>query len=158
MVIKIISGGQTGVDRAALDAAISLEIPHGGFVPAGRITEEGPLDQKYKMKELLSSSYPARTKKNVEVSDGTLILSQGRLTGGSAFTEHYADVCGKPCLHIDLSSDDVSVLVQDTKEWLAAHSIITLNVAGPRASTAPDIYECALKFITAVLQEPSHDG
>ncbi len=158
MVVKIISGGQTGVDRAALDAAISLQIPHGGFVPAGRITEEGPLDRKYDMEELSTTSYPARTKKNVAVSDGTLILTRGRLTGGSALTEHYADVCGKPCLHIELNGDDVSKLVQHTKKWLIAHDIATLNVAGPRASTAPGIYEIALKFVTAVLQEPSRDG
>jgi hypothetical protein len=84
---KIISGGQTGADQGALDAAIELDIPHGGWAPKGRKTEAGPLSPKYQLNEMPSASYPARTEHNVVDSDGTLILSHVPLTGGSVFTE-----------------------------------------------------------------------
>ena len=83
---KIISGGQTGADRAALDFAIKYFIPHGGWIPKGRLTEEGRLDDKYKLKEMPTGSYPARTEKNVKDSDGTLIFSRGKPTGGTDYT------------------------------------------------------------------------
>jgi len=86
MLQKIISGGQTGADRAALDFAIGFDIPHGGWIPKGRKTEDGVLPDKYKLKEMPTASYPKRTEKNVLDSDGTLILSHGKLTGGSALT------------------------------------------------------------------------
>ena len=90
MIKKIISGGQTGADRAALDVAIKFIIPHGGWIPKGRITEEGPLPDKYKLQEMSTSSYPVRTEQNVIDSDGTLIISHGELTGGSAYTRKMA--------------------------------------------------------------------
>ena len=98
MIEKIISGGQTGADQAALDVAIKLEIPHGGWIPKGRITEAGILPEKYKLKEMPTDSYPKRTEKNVLDSDGTLILSHGKLTGGSVLTQNLANQHGRPCL------------------------------------------------------------
>ena len=98
MIEKIISGGQTGADQAALDAAIKLGIPHGGWIPKGRMTENGPLPDKYNLIEMPIRSYPERTKKNIRESDGTLILSHGRLTGGSDFTQKMAMRFTKPCL------------------------------------------------------------
>ena len=86
MIKKIISGGQTGADRAALDTAIKIGIPQGGWIPKGRITEEGPLPDKYQLQEMSSDSYPERTEQNVIDSDGTLIISRGPLTGGSLYT------------------------------------------------------------------------
>ncbi len=83
MLKKIISGGQTGADQAALDAAIKLGIPHGGWIPKGRSTENGKLPDKYKLKEMPTKSYPNRTEQNVIDSDGTLIITHGKLTGGS---------------------------------------------------------------------------
>ena len=83
MIEKIISGGQTGADQGALDAAINLGIPHGGWIPKGRITEDGPLPDRYNLIEMPSASYPDRTRKNIRESDGTLILSHSRLTSGS---------------------------------------------------------------------------
>lgn len=95
MVKKIISGGQTGADRAALDVAINLRIPHGGWIPKGRKTENGILSDKYQLKEMSSSSYQERTEKNVLDSDGTLIISRRKLTGGSALTKKLAVKHGK---------------------------------------------------------------
>ncbi len=86
MLTKIISGGQTGADRAALDVAIELDIPHGGWIPKGRKTEDGVLPDKYQLQEMPTTSYPKRTEKNVLDSEGTLILSHGRLSGGSSLT------------------------------------------------------------------------
>jgi hypothetical protein len=90
MIKKIISGGQTGADRAALDVAIKLGIPHGGWVPKGRITEEGPLPDKYQMHEMPTEIYADRTEQNVIDSDGTLIISRGKPTGGSDYTREMA--------------------------------------------------------------------
>jgi hypothetical protein len=104
MIEKIISGGQTGANQAALDAAIKLGIPHGGWVSKGRVTEDGQISDKYDVIEMPTASNPERTKKNIRESDGTLILSHGRLTGGSEYTEKYALKYSKPMLQIDLSS------------------------------------------------------
>ena len=94
MILKIISGGQTGVDRAALDTAIKLDLPHGGWVPRGRKTEDGRLPDHYTVQELASSDYRERTERNVREADGTLIIAPEPLTGGTAFTRQMADLHG----------------------------------------------------------------
>jgi len=140
MIKKIISGGQTGADRAALDAAFELGIAHGGWLPKGRITEEGPLPERYNLHELSSASYPARTEQNVIDSDGTLIVSHGKLTGGSAYTRKMAMKHGKTWFHADLNrlpTFQAAMLIED---WTAKNGIETLNVAGPRASEDRSIY------------------
>ncbi len=86
MIKKIISGGQTGADRAALDVALKLGISHGGWIPKGRKAEDGPLPDKYQLREMPTGSYPKRTEQNVLDSDGTLIIARGKLTGGSDLT------------------------------------------------------------------------
>jgi len=96
VIDKIISGGQTGADRAALDAAIELDIPHGGWIPKGRKTEDGGLPEKYHLKEMPTGSYAARTEQNVIDSDGTLIVSHGKLNGGSALTRRLAKKHKRP--------------------------------------------------------------
>jgi hypothetical protein len=151
MIEKIISGGQTGADQAALDAAIKLGIPHGGWIPKGRLTENGPLSERYNLIEMSTESYPDRTKKNIRESDGTLILSRGRLTGGSEYTEKWSLKYGKPMLHIDLSSVtpfDAAVLIND---WIVDYDIKVMNVAGPRASKDSKIYQSTLDIIESVL-------
>jgi hypothetical protein len=152
VINKIISGGQTGADRAALDTAIELGVRHGGWVPKGRMTEAGRLPQKYLMQETASISYTERTEMNVADSDGTLILSYGKLTGGSAFTLDMAAKHRKPCFHIDLEILDVSKAAEVVINWLDAREIKTLNVAGPRASEDPRIYEGTRKILALVLQ------
>ena len=91
MIERIVSGGQTGADRAALDAAINVGLPHCGWIPKGRLTENGPLPEKYHLKEMPSSSYIKRTKQKVIDSDGTLILSHGKLRGVSLLTQEFAE-------------------------------------------------------------------
>lgn len=140
MIKKIISGGQTGADRAALDVAIKLGIPHGGWIPKGRLTEEGPLPEKYNLKEMSTESYPARTEQNVIDSEGTLIICRGKPTGGSDYTREMALKNEKHLIHIDLnlttSFDAASLIVS----WLKLHRIKVLNVAGPKLSEDPNIY------------------
>ena len=151
MIEKIISGGQTGADQAALDAAIKIGIPHGGWVPKGRITENGPLPDKYKMIEMPTKSYPERTDKNITESDGTLILSHGLLTGGSEYTRKLALKFNKPLLHVNLSKKtrfDTAVLINN---WIVDYDIKTLNVAGPRASKDSKIYQATLDIMQSVL-------
>lgn len=151
MIEKIISGGQTGADQAALDAAITLGIPHGGWIPKGRITENGPLPDKYDLIEMPTVSYPERTKKNIREADGTLILSYGRLTGGSEYTREWALKYSKPMLHIDLftiTPFDATVMIND---WIVEHDIKVMNVAGPRASKDSKIYQSTLDIIESVL-------
>ena len=102
MLKKIISGGQTGADRAALDVAIKFNIEHGGWIPKDRRTEQGPLPMKYQLTEMDTIDYRERTKQNIIDSHGTLILSHGKLTGGSKLTQSFAKVMGRPNCYIDL--------------------------------------------------------
>ncbi len=148
---KIISGGQTGVDRAALDTAIFLGVPYGGWLPRGRMTESGPLPEKYQMQVLETGGYPERTRKNVEESDGTLILSHGKLTGGSALTQRIANRLDIPCLHIDLDYYAIDNGSWHVQRWLADNAIHILNVAGPRESSDPRVYNKAIILMNNVL-------
>ncbi len=148
MLEKIISGGQTGVDRAALDAAIEFGIPCGGWCPKGRRAEDGVIPKRYPLRETGSEDYRERTARNVRDADGTLILAPGVLEGGTAFTRRLAIREGKPCLVIDLSLNTEPKIVH---EWLKTHAIRTLNVAGPRESVQPGIHEQARHFLRALL-------
>lgn len=149
--MKIISGGQTGADQAALDAAISLGLPHGGWLPKGRKTESGPLPDTYKLKELPSTNYRIRTEKNIVESDGTLIISFGPLTGGSALTEAFAIRHHRPCLHLDMEHLNSKQAVEILCRWFKKNKDIQiLNVAGSRASGEPRIYETVFQILTAV--------
>ena len=150
MLKKIISGGQTGADRAALDFAIKMEIPHGGWIPKGRLAEDGPLPSKYNLKEMRTKSYPRRTEKNVVDSDATLILSHGNLTGGSKLTKEFADKHKRPSLHIDLNQQVEYEAAVHIHDWIAQHEITTLNVAGPRASKDSRIYAKVLTILKLV--------
>jgi len=141
MIKKIISGGQTGADRAALDIAINLQIPHGGWLPKGRKAEDGPVPAHYQLKEMSNESYPARTEANVADSDGTLIITHGELKGGSKLTREYALKHRKPHLHIDLDvlrGDDILYTIVN---WIVENNIAVLNVAGSRASEDPELYD-----------------
>ena len=151
MIKKIISGGQTGADQAALDTAIKWVIPHGGWVPKGRMTEAGKLPDKYNMQEMPTDSYSARTEQNVIDSDGTLIISHGPLSDGSKHTKETALGRNKPCLHIDLNEIDASKAAEQVHEWIIKSGIETLNVAGPRSSNDPSIYQAVMHVLTIVL-------
>lgn len=151
MIEKIVSGGQTGADRAALDVAIHLNIPHGGWVPKGRKAEDGRVPEHYQLKEMSTASYPARTEANVIDSGGTLILTHGQPKGGSKLTMELARKHRKPHLHIDLGvlrGDDRLYAVVN---WLAANRIAVLNVAGSRAGEDPAIYDAAFEVLNNAL-------
>ena len=149
-MIRIISGGQTGADQAALDAAIALGLPHGGWLPRGRKTEAGPLPPHYSLRELRSARYRDRTDKNVRAADGTLICSFGPLGRGSALTEALAIRHDRPVLHIDFDHTPVARAAVEVERWLHAHRIATLNVAGPRASSEPRIHAAVFALLTAI--------
>lgn len=147
MVKKIISGGQTGADQAALDVALNLGIPHGGWIPKGRLTENGPLDDKYQLQEMDSTNYNKRTEQNVIDSDGTLIISHGMLTGGSEFTREMAIKHNRPRLHVDLNKSIAFHAAQEIRSWVKEHKIGVLNVAGPRASKNKKIYKATADIL-----------
>ena len=135
---KIISGGQTGVDRAALDAALEQNIPVDGWCPKGRRAEDGPIPDRYPLREAPSDEYAQRTAWNVRDSDGTLIIAPAPLTGGTALTQTEADEQGKPVLHVR-PSDPVPIPM--IRAWAAENDVQVLNVAGPRASEVDGIYD-----------------
>ena len=151
-ILRIISGGQTGADQAALDAAIAMGVPHGGFVPRGRLTEAGPLPERYALAEMPGRSYPKRTEQNVLTADGTAIFSHGPLRGGSRLTRDLAQRHGKPWIHLDfaqVSTDRAALAVFD---WVALHHIETLNVAGSRASEDRRIYPRTYEAVEGLLR------
>ena len=155
MLRKIISGGQTGADRAGLDFAIETGLEHGGYVPRGRKAEDGRIDDRYNLVELTTSSYPARTRRNIEESDGTVIFSLERvLSGGTKLTREYANELGKPVLHIYdtrkeriFEPDSLRLEVQAPTDFLRSNKIEVLNVAGPRESKEPGVYEWTLTML-----------
>lgn len=149
---KIISGGQTGADQAGLDVAIKHDIPHGGAVPKGRLTEAGALPDKYRLEEMPTGSYPKRTEKNVVDSDGTVILTRGRLTGGSLLTREKALEHNKPVIHLDMGELSVAAAVGLLKNFVEEHGIEKLNVAGNRASEDGFIYEKTFQVIDGAVE------
>lgn len=150
MIKKIISGGQTGADRAALDASIEFHVPHGGWIPKGRLTEEGPLPEKYHLKEMPTSSYSKRTEQNVMDSDGTLIISRGFPTGGTAYTLEMTRRHKKPCIFINLEETSELDAPSIISSWTIRQRIGVLNVAGPRASEDSGIYRNVRNIIEKI--------
>lgn len=148
---KIISGGQTGVDRAALDAAMKAGIPVGGFCPKGRLAEDGVIPDSYPLQELELTEYRFRTMKNVVESDGTLVLNKGGLSEGTKLTCDYAAQHLKPILVVQL---DASPIVEPSHvvRWLRGQQIAVLNIAGPRESKLQDgIYREAFSYLEKVM-------
>lgn len=150
LVDEIVSGGQTGVDRAALDVAIFLEIPHGGWCPKDRIAEDGTIPLHYNLRETDSRDYAVRTERNVVDSDGTLILYDGTLSGGTKLTMHLAKKFQRPYLLVDLTETPAPGTVQ---KWIEKHGLRRLNVAGPRETTSPGITALATHFLLRVFGE-----
>jgi hypothetical protein len=145
---RIVSGGQTGVDRAALDLALELGIPCGGWCPKGRKAEDGRIPRRYPLHETPSARYAQRTRWNVRDSDGTLILTLSELTGGTALTFRAAQSLGRPVFVVDLSRSRAVVPV---RKWLRKNGIQVLNVAGPRESTQEGAYLKAYQFLRRLL-------
>lgn len=151
LIKKIISGGQTGADQGALDAAMELGIEHGGWIPKGRKTEKGPLPACYNLKEMPTADYAQRTRQNVLDSDGTLIISNGALTGGSALTRELAEKYHRPWFHADMLKLSVPQAAEKIRSWIRENNIEVLNVAGPRASNDANIHDLTFNILKTVL-------
>jgi hypothetical protein len=147
---RVISGGQTGVDRAALDAAISAGLDHGGWAPKSFWAEDGPISPSYGLTETPGADVRQRTEWNVRDADATLILASGPLAGGTAFTGQCALKHGKPCRQFDPRSAPGERLAGDIARWIAPLPGGTLNVAGPRASEDSGIYDLARATLMAL--------
>ena len=152
MIGRIVSGAQTGADRAALDVAIRLGYNFGGWVPKGRLDENGAIPDSYpNLVETEDARPETRTALNVRDSDATMILSHGPLHAGSQYTKSRADELGRPNLHIDLAKVTVPDAVQELREWLARIRPRVLNVAGPRARDDPGIYRKTRLILESLL-------
>ena len=148
---KIVSGGQTGADRAALDFALENEFEIGGFVPKGRLAEDGKIPAKYiNLSETEATVYAVRTELNVENSDATMIFSQGNLEGGSLLTRKLAEKYDKPFLHINFRKENFKQAVIKARKFLLSGNFQTLNVAGPRASEDAQIYQKTKKILSEI--------
>ena len=150
MVKRIISGGQTGVDRAGLDVAMRLGMGTGGCCPANRLAEGGAIPDRYDtLTETRSSSFKQRAGLNVRDSDATLMLNSGSLEGGTELTVAYARGQKKPYLMIQL---DATPSITDVADWLQEVNPDVLNIAGPRESCRPGIYSLAYSFLLGLFQ------
>lgn len=149
---KIVSGGQTGADRAAFDFALENDFKIGGFVPKNRRAEDGVISDKYENLIETETGNPAeRTELNVKISDATLILSHGKLAGGSLLTRKFAEKYQKPFLHIDFSIYKIESAAEITRRWLDKINCENLNIAGSRASEDAEIYEKTKEFLRKLL-------
>jgi hypothetical protein len=155
--LKIVSGGQTGADRAALDAALSLGVECGGWCPEDRAAEDGAIDPRYPLEPLAGAGYRRRTTQNVIDSDATAIFFFGAPDGGTAATLDDCRRLAKPHLVIDASSLGAAAAAEAICDFVDQNGISTLNVAGPRASKQPAIYDYVHAVIGQVLRR-SADG
>jgi hypothetical protein len=146
---KIISGGQTGVDRAALDVALELGIPCGGWCPTGRLAEDGPLPDRYPLQETSTALYPERTRYNVRDSDATLVLTQGIPTRGTKLTIDLAIQMRKPYFVLELNENTDP---DPVRKWAEQYCIHILNVAGPRETESSGVYRQATEFLQKLLR------
>ena len=154
---RVLSGAQTGVDRGALDAAIRLGVPHGGWCPRGRRAEDGVIPERYEVRETPSADYEQRTEWNVWDADATLIITEGPPSGGTGYTVEIARLAGRPCLVVDLLDEgvagkgDAGQAPIRVREWLAGEGVRSLNVAGPRETKCPGIAGRAEQLIVDTL-------
>ena len=154
IIRKVISGGQTGADRAALEWAIENSILHGGYCPKGRLAEDGPIPTNYALLETKTDKYPERTKLNVEQSNATLVVvGESKLTRGSKLTVTHAEKKQKPVLVVFAAGAEqpTEAQVAEVRSWLEKHDPMVLNVAGSRASTSPNVYAFTKNLLSAVI-------
>ena len=166
-IIKIVSGGQTGVDQIGLDTAIYCKIPHSGWCPKGRKSEWGMIPDKYNLQEHNSSSYKVRTQANVVDSDATLIITPANLTGGSLLTVKYCIKHGKPWHHISLTTTPKKKAINEIVKWLNGDSILNayddyvacppekcvLNIAGSRGSQCAEYEKDIFNLLVGVISK-----
>jgi hypothetical protein len=150
-LLKIVSGGQTGVDRGALDAALACGVECGGWCPPGRLAEDGTIPARYPVRELPSGGYAQRTRRNVVDSDATLIVFSGDIEGGTRLTLSCCQAARKPLCLIDAQRLSVTNAVEALRDFLAERDVAVLNVAGPRASKWPAGGAYAAELLLGVL-------
>jgi Circularly permutated YpsA SLOG family len=150
-VFSIVSGGQSGVDRGALDAALHAGVPCGGWCPADGMAEDGAIDTRYGLEPLPQGGYAERTRRNVEDSDATLILYFGDLEGGTALTASCCEKVGRPLLLIDALAINPGQAAQKVQDFVVHHAVQRLNVAGPRASKTPAAHGYARRTVSRLL-------
>lgn len=153
----IVSGGQTGADRGALDFAIASGYTHGGWAPHGREAEDGFIPLKYQLTELVDGGYRERTRRNVEDSDGTLIVNLGELDGGTLTTQAFAQRMGKPYLVVQVGVGVTAEAAANVLAWLREHAIKILNIAGPRESKRLGIYRLTAELLEAAEAIPKRE-
>ena len=152
MLEKIISGAQTGVDRAALDAALAHGFPCGGWVPAGRLDEDGVIPERYPVKELKKGGFRARTIQNLQDADGTLILYFGELEGGTEDTAYRCMKLGRPYRLVDAAEVTAERGAELAEAFVRGRGLKSLNVAGPRASKVPEACAYAYAVVDDLLR------
>ena len=150
--IKVVSGGQTGVDQGALAGALAAGTECGGWCPEGRLSEDGPIPKKYPVTELTGAGYRERTLQNVLDSDGTAIVHDGELEGGTRMTWVFCERHGRPSALIDASSMNREQGVDTLVEIVTVNGLAVLNVAGPRASKWPKAFEYAQSLVARMLE------
>ena len=149
---KIVSGGQTGVDRAALDWALASGVPCGGWCPLGRWAEDGPIDVRYPLRETPGADPAQRTEWNIRDSDGTLIVTLARrMSGGTLLTAGLARRLARPLLHLAKADSPAAEQAESLRQFIGQHEIRVLNVAGPRESGEPGVGEFAAGLLEDAL-------
>jgi len=157
--VTIVSGGQTGADRAALDFAIDHALPHEGWCPRGRLAEDGPIDERYQLRETESRKYAKRTAQNIHDSDATVVFSLvANPTGGTALTIDLTERIGRPLLHLPRDADPLGATAaairnaaDSLNQFIDAHEVKLLNVAGPRSSVEPKVASYVRSVLAAAL-------
>jgi len=149
-MVTIYSGGQAGVDRGALEAALQTGNPCAGWCPKGRLAEDGPIPPRYPLRQV-DGGYEDRTRKNVEDSDGTLILHRGPLSQGTLLTLQICRELGKPVCLVDANTSSPEDAAVTAQQFIEQHGIERLNVAGPRRSHWTQSYHYALDAVRALI-------
>lgn len=152
MQITFISGGQTGVDRGMLDACLDNDFPCGGWCPEGRLAEDGPIDEKYPLQVLPGAGYPERTRENVLDTDGTLVIFQEEVSGGTKSSQKLARSRRKPYLLLDFAELNVEDAAQQAFEFIFDKGLWRINFSGPRASGWPEAHDIAYQFTSKLIE------